>query len=40
MRKMVNFSEAAPMRFLSKEKKLFAPKENNEILQEIDKINS
>jgi hypothetical protein len=40
MRKTVNFSEVALMKFLSKEKKLFAPKEKNEILQEIDKINS
>ena len=40
MRKMANFSEAVFMKFLSKEKKSFAPKEKNEILQEIDKINS
>ena len=40
MLKMVNFSEAVFMKFLSKEKKLFAPKEKNEILQQIDKINS
>ena len=40
MLKTVNFSEAILMKFLSKEKKLFAPKEKNEILQEIDKINS
>ena len=40
MLKTVNFSEVALMKSLSKEKKLFAPKEKNEFLQEIDKINS